>query len=435
MSYQEFYGDDLTENKDDYCFKIPLLNLPIKKWQFIGFLIVSSWILIMGLGAAVIWWAIMFPATPIWDVVGNADMDTTTINKHFTVKTTVINTVSNQTLEPDGFIAAEHSLGFAINHRDIEGDRKVQESPRITAMMTRTNGTFYGDTALNIKLTCGSNATQYGSEVSKWNITCDTPTITANSSGLVVGGDLIVTGVINMPNSAIQFQGENVLTHGIDPTTGLNVLQLGVGNKRTHYRATQHDFVGTVNASSIVTSSITSPDPNGDIIIDAVGSGIIKFNTIVQGGVNFDSSEYVTSWISTAWGSATTTNRLVAGIRYASTEYRPSIAGHVTAFTGYAPLWINEGTVSIFGDITSTIASDSATNKIYVDGGIATTTIYKILTNTVLSFSSGRVKVGGSSTGFELPTDSLGNFIITYIFRYIWTSINYEWCWCFFMVQ
>jgi hypothetical protein len=254
MSSQTFYDDELTEEKD-YLFKIPILSVPVKTWQFIVFLVVCTWILILGLGAAIIWWAVMLPGFPVYGVVGNLNGDTSSINKHFTVYTTVINTVNNQTTEPDGFIAAEHSFGFAINHRDIDGPRRVQESPRITAMMKRTNGTFYGDTALNIKLTCGSNATTYGSEVSKWNITCDTPAITANSSGLVVEGDLVVTGGINMPNSRIQFQGEDVLTHGLDPTTGLNVLQLGVGNKRTHYRATQHDFVGAVNASSSVIST------------------------------------------------------------------------------------------------------------------------------------------------------------------------------------
>jgi hypothetical protein len=346
-----FYDDELTEEKD-YLFKIPILGISVKTWQLIVFLVICAWMLILGLGAAVIWWAIMSPIFPQYGVVGNLNGDTNSINKHFTVYTTVINTVNNQTTEPDGFIAAEHSFGFAINHRDIDGPRRVQESPRITAMMKRINGTFWGDTALNFKLTCGSNATTYGNEVSKWNITCDTPAITANSSGLVVEGDLVVTGGINMPNSRIQFQGEDVLTHGLDPTTGLNVLQLGVGNKRTHYRATQHDFVGLVNTSSnIITPTLTAT------------SGTITTLSSTSGTI---------STLSSTTGTITTLS---------------STTGTITT-------------------LTSTSASIPTISTTVINAG----------TNKIISVLNGQIQIGNDTTGSTFPSDFRGlpgQFLIT----------------------
>lgn len=136
---------------------------------------------------------------------------------------------------------------------------------------------------------------------------------------------------------------------------------------------------GTLTINSITSNSgqnlsLTS-STNQDIIIDAGGSGVIRFNTIQNGGIVFDNQA---TWIGSTWTNASQgADRILVAGTYHDTEWKPCIGAHNTTITQWKPLWLNFGGVGgshpvIIGNATST-AANTNTNMLYCVGNMEST--------------------------------------------------------------
>jgi hypothetical protein len=118
------------------------------------------------------------------------------------------------------------------------------------------------------------------------------------------------------------------------------------------------------------TNHIQSITGNDNIIIDAVGNGIVSFPTTHKGGFQIISKDLSANWLPfvvTGTGSA---NSIVGGIWQESGEDRPMIGGHNAALNAWYNLYTQIGGGSfVIGNVTSATVGS---NKLYVLGDTRT---------------------------------------------------------------
>ena len=133
-------------------------------------------------------------------------------------------------------------------------------------------------------------------------------------------------------------------------------------------------------SDGITTNSITSVGENDDLTIDANGTGIVYVNSLVEGGIQFQSATN-NSWTYLLKSSVDDT-RLAMGIRQPSGARKPTISGISPDFATYHPIWLgalDSTTPTIMGNVESSVAT-ALSAKLYVDG---------------VTVSSGNILAGG----------------------------------------
>ena len=158
---------------------------------------------------------------------------------------------------------------------------------------------------------------------------------------------------------------------------------------------------------TLKTNSISSIGTNDDIVIDANGTGIIRLNTVENGGVKIVGSNNTNFGLSIS--NVSNAKAIVAGVYQSAGEDRPTIGAQTSSFSAWSPLWIQSS-----GDLTPVIianvseATATATGaKLYVAGPITTDTSYKINSTVVLSATTLGTSVINSS--ITTNTGSLRN--------------------------
>ena len=101
--------------------------------------------------------------------------------------------------------------------------------------------------------------------------------------------------------------------------------------------------------AAIKTNLITSIAANDNLTLDALGTGKIILSSLSNGGVRFQGSN-LTNWANFST-NVTGSEGVITGVFDNSTDQRPSVGANNTAFTIWAPLWINQGSQTIMGDI------------------------------------------------------------------------------------
>jgi len=228
-----------------------IMNSKITLWQSVAMSILTAVITLL------VWLAITFIFGAAWwqeTVLGNRILGTIVTRNHVAARTSTYDT-TNTTFFPNGLYPVENTIGFVLNNHKTNGVERKQNSPRFQALTQFTNGSHLGDTGVEVLLTCGSNSSRIGDELSVLRLTCDGGAIISNSSGFFFPGDVTIGGNLNFTSSTVKFQGVDVLTHGVDPYTGVDTVLIGAGFKPTTYRGSYNNFVNVVNVSSSVTAS------------------------------------------------------------------------------------------------------------------------------------------------------------------------------------
>jgi hypothetical protein len=196
-----------------------------------------------------------------------------------------------------------------------------------------------------------------------------------------------------------------------DSTGTLSINNIVIGNGTRDLKDSGIS-ISTPSFTSVTTPLINSTGSltlnsasNQNIIIDAQGTGTVRFPTITQGGVSFDASDMGVNWISTVWTGNGSTERLVAGIYDNGIgDQRPVIGGHNSSFSSWRPLWLNGlGTEPVIVGNTTRTASLVHGNMLYCVGNFESTGIIRgssirgtditSTTNIVLKQSSSLVNV------------------------------------------
>jgi len=279
----------------------------------VGLLVISV-LLSIAVSIIVVWLCLMITSIfYLSDVVGNANRDTTLADKHIAANTMITDIIKNTSLFPNGWIAAQHSIGFTAEHRGWPISRRIQNSPRFVALNYRDNGSYIGDTGMDIKIVCGSTKTKYGNEITKVRMNCDgigfgTTNITsdytfngtASFTQLKVSGvsqfnknvtfddSITVTNSINILNSQIQMGGHTVLEDNF-VLTGLGFFggakPLRFGNTNFHdvfLFATKKLFLWETPPAGF--PNVAFPLGGSAGISMSLGTGGLLVNNAVSGG-------------------------------------------------------------------------------------------------------------------------------------------------------
>lgn len=180
-----------------------------------------------------------------------------------------------------------------------------------------------------------------------------------NVGNITTTGNLIIT---NTNNASIAAASQTVPSTYTIPNVGSSDFVMTAGAQTI---AGSKTFSGT-----IATNSITSVASGNNLNIEALGIGVISFNSLPNGGASFATSAD-NNW-AIALRNTSLTRALVAGVYLVSGEHRPTIGGHNSALANWEPMWLNWGGVAgsdpiIIGEATLATAT-TRTEMLYVVG-------------------------------------------------------------------